>query len=143
VSTVNGRHVLLDKWCVTTRSPGIAVIVVQQFGGEPTSDPTNQTGEIEVRTEAVSIEMILDHPSDIAAGVILAADDHLTPYVTVEFRLARAPDLGRFRFSSGSWDLAAKANQLAAELAHAAMPTKGRLRLVKARYPRPDIEIEA
>jgi hypothetical protein len=130
--------VLLDKWCVTTKSPEIAAVITRILGGEARS----RAEEIVVQTDLDAIDIIIDEASDITACVILASCGVITPYVRVEFRIAGVRNLGRFRFSSGSWELAAQINKLSPGLARVKRPMKGRLRLDRATHPRAVVELE-
>ncbi|MFE0326305.1 hypothetical protein ACFW08_05750 [Streptomyces sp. NPDC058960] len=134
----------LNEWRVTTGDPTVADKIAELFGGEPESWETDREDNLQVLTDAKSVNIVIE-PDGVdasfkqfmpGAGLIhhcdgfaflspdeekgqpcgcpsLIAERKLKaqqmrgpkPSVDVEFRLLDAPELGKFRFNSGSWKL--------------------------------------
>jgi hypothetical protein len=141
---INGRPSALEKWRVTTGDPSVADRIQELLGGEPAQEwEAKGEDNLEIFTEAESVEIILENAGAIRSEMILwgrsgairkcdgveqKGDDAGTPCVcpssfsdrkdaakngrgcepsiTIFFRLAEDPELGLFKFTSGSWSLA-------------------------------------
>lgn len=164
---VNGRPAALEAWRVTTGDPEVTKRVADLYGGEPQEWDATGEDNIEVFTEATSLNVIIDGPDalrqrlilwgrngkpiytsdgltkddgtpDPDAGLTLAerkekARDGIGPVPAIEVycRLADDPDLGVFKFSSGSWSFASDLDYFGIEdeLADADGPVKATLSL--------------
>ena len=144
---VNDRPVALQNWRITSGDPEVADKVADLFGAsqDPQSWETKGEDNLEVFTEAPSIDVLLDGPKSIRQamvlygrkGIIRVSDGETITYpdedkgkpdpqagqtiaerkdaarqgtgheprIEVFFRLADDPDLGVFKFQSGSWSL--------------------------------------
>lgn len=145
---INGRPASLERWRVTTGDPEVADSLHELLGGEaPQEWEAQGEDNVELFTDADSIDIVLDGPSAIRSEMVLWGrsgairrcdgveqkgvdkDDPAAgkgcecpatfadrkeaakkgtgcqPSITVYFRLADNPDLGRFKFTSGSWSL--------------------------------------
>lgn len=145
----------LNEWRVTTGDPTVAAKVAELLGGEPESWETDREDNLEVLTDARTVQIIIE-PDGVDAsfkqfmpgvGLIHHCDgfNYLSPEedkgkkctcpsliaerklqatqmrgpkpsVDVTFRLLDAPELGKFRFNSGSWKLVEALGPLFADL---------------------------
>ncbi|MFJ4768485.1 hypothetical protein ACIP88_05110 [Streptomyces uncialis] len=134
----------LNAWRVTTGDPVVAEEIARLMGGAAEEWDTDKEDNLEILTDAPSVEIVIESSDKIDAsmklfgstGIIHHCDgvEHLSPEdekgepcgcpellqdrkdkarsgrgpkpsIDVVFKLAAAPELGRFRFNSGSWEL--------------------------------------
>jgi hypothetical protein len=134
----------LNEWRVTSGDPVVADKIAELFGGTPEEWETDKEDNLEVLTDAASVEIIIESSAKIDASMKLFGNSGLIhhcdgveylspeedkgekcgcpallqdrkdkaktgrgpkPSVDVQFKIADAPDLGLFRFNSGSWEL--------------------------------------
>ncbi|MEU3986106.1 hypothetical protein AB0F77_39620 [Streptomyces sp. NPDC026672] len=145
----------LNEWRVTTGDPTVADKIASLFGGEPESWETDKEDNLQVLTDAKTVNIVIEPdgvdasfkqfipgtgmvhhcdgfkflspdedkgescrcPSLIAERKLKATQGRgPKPSIDVEFRLADAPELGKFRFNSGSWKLVEALAPLFADL---------------------------
>ena len=168
---VNGRPMSLDAWRVTSGDPEVAEVVHDLLGGQdPQTWTTQGEDNLEVYTDAKTVEIILDGPSSIQTAMALWGRNGLIhkcdgetladgsgpcpmagktvaerkeaakagygcePSIQVYFRLAAEPDLGKFKFSTGSWTMAAEIEDAQAALAKVEGPARATLTLEEVDY---------
>lgn len=135
---VNYRATSLEHWRVTTRDPDIARCLAESLhGSAPQKWSTSDADIYETFTTASSVDVILDDPRAICSEMIMWGPTvACVPHVTVWFRLATCPDIGKFRFTSDSWDLAKDIAGPERELALIDGPARARLELEPVTYTR-------
>lgn len=145
----------LSAWRVTTGDPTVADGIARLMGGEPEEWDTDKEDNIEILTDAQSVEIIIESSDKIDASMKLFGLQGLAhhcdgveflspeedkgepcgcppllqdrkdkaragrgpkPSIDVVFRLAEAPDLGIFRFNSGSWELVKVLHEVIADV---------------------------
>lgn len=68
----NNRPVALDHWRITTGDPAVAASIHELLGGDEPSEWETKTGEnLQVFTEADSVEVIFDGPGSVKATLVL------------------------------------------------------------------------
>ncbi|MGI5404158.1 hypothetical protein ACQEVG_32850 [Streptomyces sp. CA-135486] len=134
----------LNEWRVTSGDPVVADKIAELFGGAAEEWDTDKEDNLEVLTDAASVEIIIESSDKIDASMKLFGMQGLAhhcdgveylspdedkgtpcgcppllqdrkdkaragrgpkPSIDVVFKLAQAPELGLFRFNSGSWEL--------------------------------------
>ncbi|MGW1828856.1 recombination directionality factor [Streptomyces tubercidicus] len=134
----------LNEWRVTTGDPTTAARVAELMGGVAEEWDTDKEDNLEVLTNASSVDIVIENSSKIDASMKLFGMSGLVhhcdgveflspdedkgqkcgcpsafqdrkdraksgrgpkPSVDIQFKLAAAPELGIFRFNSGSWEL--------------------------------------
>jgi hypothetical protein len=134
----------LNAWRVTTGDPVVADKIASLMGGEPEEWDTDKEDNIEILSDAASVEIIIESSDKIDASMKLFGMSGLVhhcdgveflspeedkgepcgcpkllqdrkdkaksgrgpkPSIDLTFKLADAPELGLFRFNSGSWEL--------------------------------------
>lgn len=68
---VNRRPLALDEWRVTTGDPEVADAIAALFGGKPQSWAAQGEDNIEVYTDAPSVDIILDGPDSVRQSMVL------------------------------------------------------------------------
>lgn len=133
----------LNEWRVTTGDPVVAEEITRLMGGAAEEWDTDKEDNLEILTDAKSVEIIIDSSDKIDASMKLFGSSALVhhcdgrvflspdedkgeacgcppllqdrkdraksgrgpkPSIDIVFRLAAAPELGYFRFNSGSWE---------------------------------------
>lgn len=134
----------LNEWRVTTGDPVVADAIAAMLGGAPAEWETDKEDNLEILTNAPSVDIIIESSDKIDASMKLFGSNGLVhhcdgveflspdedkgvkcgcpagfqdrkdraksgrgpkPSVDIVFKLADAPELGVFRFNSGSWEL--------------------------------------
>lgn len=168
---LNNRPATLEAWRVTTGDPDVAEAIGDLLGGDAQEWAAKGEDNLEVFTEADSVEIILDGHNAIQSEMVLwgsngpirkcngveqlgddAGEDCVCPAafadrkthaekgkgckpnISVHFRLADAPDLGVFKFVSGSWSLARDIGPAEDKLAEIDGPARAKLSLVVVEY---------
>jgi len=170
---INGRPAALTEWRVTTGDPEVADEVRSLLGGDK-PQPWDTKGEdnLEVFTEAGSVEIIIERPKSLRSEMVLwgrngairrcdGISQHgegdegkdcecpqsfadrkdaarsgkgCQPSITLFFKLREAPDLGVFKFTSGSWSLVRDLGPVEAKLAEIDGPAYATLRLEQVEW---------
>ncbi|MFI2213008.1 hypothetical protein [Streptomyces sp. NPDC020141] len=163
----------LSEWRVTTGDPLVAAEIARRMGGEPAEWETDKEDNLEVLTEASSIEIIIESSDKLDASMklfglsglahhcdgveYLSPDEDLgkacgcpelvqdrkdraragrgpKPSIDVAFKVADAPELGVFRFNSGSWELVKVFHTLLADVDSYDGPVRARLSIEPVSY---------
>ena len=108
---LGGQPASLDEWRVTTGDPEVADKVYEILGGDaPATWETKSEDNLEVFTATPEVEIILADPKALRQRMVLWSragnGPGPSPQIEVYFRLAQEPDLGIFKYQTGSWSLA-------------------------------------
>ncbi|MEU4926371.1 hypothetical protein AB0G54_07675 [Streptomyces yokosukanensis] len=105
-------------WHVSTESAEVASVIRRLFGEQSPIQSKGASDQLEVLPQSSSLPVVISGPECVRAGLLTAAPHYEPgPSVRVTFRLADAYDLGGFRLSSSSWDLAESVPALRSALA--------------------------
>ncbi|MFC3573100.1 hypothetical protein ACFOZ0_07370 [Streptomyces yaanensis] len=98
---------------------GVAAAIRRLFGERSPIQSGGASDHLEALPRSSSLPVVISGPESVRAGLLTAAPRYdPKPIVRVAFRLADAYDLGGFRLSSASWDLAESVPALRSALAH-------------------------
>jgi hypothetical protein len=163
----------LNAWRVTTGDPVVANKIAALMGGDPEEWDTDKEDNIEILSDAASVEIIIESSDKIDASMKLFGMSGLVhhcdgveflspdedkgekcgcpallqdrkdkaksgrgpkPSIDVVFKLAEAPELGLFRFNSGSWELVKVLHTVLSDVDAVEGPVRATLAIERVEY---------